>query len=229
MLLILIGILIGYAIIRSMNKGNTQQEYQQQQMKYDNQQNATFGQKVERTAEQAHDFLRGASPTGNGGIRDYGPSLRDEDGFGSACPSCGQVMVGFGRFGGYCSACKAWNYDRGAYLEKKAVYGPSADSLFILAAYGNVHCRTQGQDYVGILYIMPGSLIMKANNGKHFRVFFDEISAVSATKGVTQQLTILVRGDDTQPVSYNIDFKGASYDGAGGEDIVRIRQLIQER
>lgn len=165
----------------------------------------------------------------NNGSLENVPSLKDGDGVGSACPSCGQVMVSFGRFGGYCSACNVWNYDRAAYLEKKALYGSAAETLFVLAAYENVHCRTQGQDYTGILYVMPGMLILKVNSDERLMIPFDNISAVSATKGAAQQLIVLVQGEDTQPISYNIDLKGASYDGAGGEDLFRIRQLIQER
>lgn len=165
----------------------------------------------------------------NNGSLDNVPSLKDGDGVGSACPSCGQTMVSFGRFGGYCSACNAWNYDRAAYLEKKALYGLAAETLFVLVAYENVHCRTQGQDYTGILYVMPGMLILKVNSDERLMIPFDNISAVSATKGAAQQLIVLVQGEDAQPISYNIDLKGASYDGAGGEDLFRIRQLIQER
>lgn len=138
-------------------------------------------------------------------------------------------MIGFGRFGGYCASCKSWNYDRAAYLEKSTTYGLAAETLFVLAAYPNTHCRYNGQDYTGILYVMPGAMILKAQNGKQIPIPYANISAVSATKGATQQLTILVRGDDTQPISYNIDLRGCSYDGANGEDFLRIRQLIQER
>lgn len=185
-------------------------------------------QSISGTAQAGSSALQDSSSRNNGSL-DNVPSLKDGDGVGSACPSCGQTMVSFGRFGGYCSACNAWNYDRAAYLEKKALYGSAAETLFVLAAYENVHCRTQGQDYTGILYVMPGMLILKVNSDERLMIPFDNISAVSATKGAAQQLIVLVQGEDAQPISYNIDLKGASYDGAGGEDLFRIRQLIQER
>ena len=172
--------------------------------------------------------LQDGSPQNNAS-RNIIPSLRDGDGFDIACPNCGKTMVSFGRFGGYCPSCNAWNYDRIAYLEKKAGYESEAETMFVLAAYENVHCRTQGQDYTGILYVTPGMLILKVNSIEQLMIPFDSISAVSATKGAAQQLVVLVQGDDAQPISYNIDLKGASYDGADGEDLFRIRRLIQER
>lgn len=108
-------------------------------------------------------------------------------------------------------------------------YGVAAESLFVLAAYPDTHCRCSGEDYTGVLFVMPGVMVLKARNGKRLLIPYADISAVSATKGEHQQLVILVRGDDTQPHSYNIDLKGCSYDGANGEDLLRIRQLIQER
>lgn len=189
----------------------------------------TFAQKMEAKAGKVQEFLRNGSPQGNSGIKDDGASLQDADGFGSVCSVCGQPMIGFGRFGGYCLSCKSWNYDRTVYLEKSTAYGVAAESLFILAAYPDTHCRCSGEDYTGVLYVMPGAMILKAQNGKRFLIPYADISAVSATKGVNQQLIILVRGDDTQPLSYSIDLKGCSYDGANGEDFLRIRQLIQER
>lgn len=114
-------------------------------------------------------------------------------------------------------------------MEKKADCGPETETLFVLVAYENVHCRTQGQDYTGILYVMPDMLILKVNSTERLMIPFDDISAVSATKGAAQQLIVLIQGEDVQPISYNIDLRGASYDGADGEDLFRIRQLIQER
>lgn len=190
---------------------------------------STFAQKMGVKADKVQEFLRNGSQQGNSGIKDGGVSLQDADGFASGCSVCGQPMIGFGRFGGYCISCKSWNYDRAAYVEKSTTYGLAAESLFVLAAYPNTHCRCRGEDYMGVLFVMPGAMILKAQNGKRLLIPYADISAVSVTKGVNQQLIILVRGDDTQPLSYNIDLKGCSYDGANGEDLLRIRQLIQER
>lgn len=204
------------------------QQPQGQQVQFQ-QPKPTFAQKMEAKADKIQGFLRSSSPQGNSGIKDGGASLQDADGFGSVCSGCGQPMIGFGRFGGYCVSCKSWNYDRAAYQEKSTAYGVAAESLFILAAYPNTHCRYKGEDYTGVLFVMPGAMILKAQNGRRLQVSYADISAVSASKGMNQQLVILVRGDDTQPTSYNIDLKGCSYDGANGEDFQRIRQLIQER
>lgn len=231
-----------YIINKNVEQSNTPLQQQNPQPQFQHPQR-NLGQNQETAAGQVQGFS-GMSQAGgsafqgsslqNGGLQNNGPqynvpSLKDGDGSGTVCPTCGKTMVSFGRFGGYCPSCNAWNYDRAAYLEKKAAYGPAAETLFVLAAYENAHCRTQGQDYTGILYVMPSMLILKINSNERLMIPFDNISAVSATKGAAQQLIVLVQGEDAQPISYNIDLKGASYDGAGGEDLFRIRQLIQER
>ena len=154
-------------------------------------------------------------------------SLRDEDGDSSVCSICGKPLTGFGRFGGFCTSCTEWNYDRGFYLLSREKYGPAAESLLILAAYENVHYRCQTGDYTGKLYVTPGSLIFTAGNNMRFILLFSDVTKVSATKGSTQQLTVLVQGEEYTSAYHNFDLQGNSYDGANGEDLLRICQLIQ--
>lgn len=226
---VLVEIIVGQPQNQLPQVQQSQVQQPQPQQSQIQQPQPTFMQKMEAKADKVQEFLRNGSPQGNSGIKGDGVSLQDEDGFGSVCSVCGQPMIGFGRFGGYCVSCKSWNYDRAAYQEKLTAYGAAAESLFVLAAYPNTHCRCRGEDYTGVLFVMPSAMILKAQNGKRLQIPYADISAVSATKGVNQQLVILVRGDDTQPLSYNIDLKGCSYDGANGEDFLRIRQLIQDR
>lgn len=151
----------------------------------------------------------------------------NEDEGSSICTICGSPLSGFGRFGGFCNSCMEWNYDRGLYLFQREKYGPSAESLFILAAYEMAHYRCQGGDYLGTLYVTPGSLIFTDGNSMRFILLFSDVTKVSATRGKAQQLTVLVQGEEYVSGYHNFDLQGSSYDGADGEDLLRVSRLIQ--
>lgn len=154
-------------------------------------------------------------------------SLRDKVGGSAVCSICGKPLTGFGKSGGYCSSCMEWNYDRGLYLFRREQFGPSAESLFILTAYDKVHYRCQGGDHLGTLYVTPGSLIFTAEKDMRFILLYSDVTKVSATKGRAQQLSVLVQGEEYASGYHNFDLQGSSYDGAGGEDLLRICRLIQ--
>lgn len=154
-------------------------------------------------------------------------SLRDKVGGSAVCSICGKPLKGFGKSGGYCSSCMEWNYDRGLYLFRREQFGPSAESLFILTAYDKVHYRCQGGDHLGTLYVTPGSLIFTTEKDMRFILLYSDVTKVSATKEIAQQLTVLVQGEEYASGYHNFDLQGSSYDGAGGEDLLRICHLIQ--
>lgn len=157
-----------------------------------------------------------------------GKSLRDGDGGSAACAICGKRLEGFGRFGGFCSSCIEWDYDRGLYMLHREMYGPSAESLLILAAYENVQYRSKTGEYTGMLYVTPGSLIFTSGRNMRLILLFSDVSKVTATRGYAQQLTILAQGEEYASEYHNFDLQGSSYDGANYEDLLRIRRLIQK-
>lgn len=163
-------------------------------------------------------------------------SLRDEDGGKANCVYCGKSVVGFGGAGGYCKACGRWSYDRARYIADLHGYGESAESLWVLMAYADAHLRSAGTDIKGTLIIMPGQLIARTRPElglKRKAIRYADISVVSATTGAAQQLTILTKAVSggqgaLQTESVSIDLSGRSYDGADGQDLTRITQLIDE-
>ena len=56
------------------------------------------------------------------------------------------------------------------------------------------------------------------------------MASITASKGASQQLTILIKkADEEGYTNINVDLMGNTFDGAEGEDLVRIKQLAAQR
>lgn len=188
-----------------------------------------IGERMVRKAETAINNAKGNTPQ----IKNAGDSMRDPEGYGTACVTCGTPVIGYGRAGGYCPKCNSWSVDRAKFSECASKYGPKSYTMFTLMAYdqSSVNVRSNGKSYSCVMCVTPRSLILRDNQGFYEDVLFDRIYSISASKGVVQQLTIVLRtGDGPSDIkSISIDLKGASFDGAGGEDLFRIKQLYETR
>ena len=159
------------------------------------------------------------------------PSLRDRRGYACVCNECGTAVIGYGRFGGYCPACHKWSFDKQLVSKYVEEYGNSAQTLFPLVAYPKetVCVRSEGKSTNEDLYVCPQSIVLY--NGSDLRVIpFEDMASITASKGASQQLTILIKkADEEGYTNINVDLMGNTFDGAEGEDLVRIKQLAAQR
>jgi len=176
-------------------------------------------------AESAINNAKGDMPQ----LRDMGLSLRNEEGYACACKKCGTKVIGYGRAGGFCPICKTWSYDAGMLNDYVEKYGPKSYSAFTLMAYdqSNVNVRMDGKSGAFTMCVTPRSIILRSEYGVCTDIQFEKILSMTASKGVSQQLTIVYKiGEGSSDMkSISIDLKGATFDGAGGEDLLRIKQL----
>jgi hypothetical protein len=141
------------------------------------------------------------------------------------CPVCGGKLIGYGSYGGYCRKCGHWIDDRGVVTSARE-YVPQEETLHILMIYPRVHARVSGQSHFPRMIIMPQSIILAEEGGWHQVIPYQDVLTSTASKGVAQQLTIVLKSDDASAVSVNIDLEGGSYDDQSGEDLYRVKQLI---
>lgn len=180
---------------------------------------------------------------------DSGPSLRDASGAHSFCPRCGERLIGYGDTGGYCVKCGDWSFDNKLIHSRFKLYGKACETLCVLAAYDDV--RMSGHTFYhifGTLFITPFSLLfrpesnaaaMKRDGGELRRspkmtgvalqTPYNEIASCHTFQGRDPTLGISYKPDPGYfAASCSYELQGKSYDGAEGEDMRRVKQLIDK-
>ena len=217
---------------RQMNQQTNNQQMHRQQMNAQQpniqQNNPSFVQKMENKTQQMNNYAK----TGNAGsapqLKNNGRSNNDGSGYVCACAKCNQKLdIAYGIMGGFCRNCNAWSYDRVAHNQKLKQFGASASTYTILVKYPQVHVRINGADRYPSMTVTPNMIILYDTLGWRLDIPFASLKANTASKGIAQQLTLIMDSNGT-PLSINIDMQGGSYDDLSGEDLYRINKLITE-